>query len=310
MTSQEKLFEFFYILLNKRKTTASFIAGHFGVTTRTVYRWCDSLSMAGIPIITTQGKGGGISLMENYSIDSAVFSDSEKLALSSSLNAIANLAEGDMSDYTRAAEKISSLVSNASDWIKIDFAPWNQAGTERRQIFDTIKNAILSGKQISFDYYGTNQQHVQSRSVQPWQIIFRGQAWYLWGFCNTRMQARFFKLSRIKNIQLSKLKSTVRHENSSDEEGSTVYNQLSEFPMLKIQCIVKNSMLSYLLDEVTNVQILQQKEEEALVQFMFPEAHFALGFFLGFGSAIKILKPKSLAGKIQRECERISRLYK
>ncbi len=266
--------------------------------------------MAGIPIITTQGKGGGISLMENYSIDSAVFSDSEKLALSSSLNAIASLAEGDVSDYKGAAEKISSLVSNASDWIKIDFAPWNQSGTERRQIFDTIKNAILSGTQVTFDYYGTSHLPVQSRSVQPWQIIFRGQSWYLWGWCNTRMQDRFFKLSRIKNIQPSTKKSTVTPQKASAQKSNVFYDQVSSCPILKIQCIIRNSLLSYLLDEVTEVQILRQMEEESTVQFMFPDADFTLGFFLRFGSGLRILRPKRLAGKIQRECERISILYK
>ena len=61
----ENLFELTYILLEKRQVTAGQMAEHFGVSQRTIYRWVDALNLAGVPVYSTKGKGGGIHVSEN-----------------------------------------------------------------------------------------------------------------------------------------------------------------------------------------------------------------------------------------------------
>ena len=58
-----RLFEIIYILLDKKTVTANELAKKFEVSSRTIYRDVEILSGAGIPIYTTQGKGGGIHLV-------------------------------------------------------------------------------------------------------------------------------------------------------------------------------------------------------------------------------------------------------
>ena len=48
----QRMFEIVYILLQKRRVTAKELAEHFEVSTRTIYRDLDALSMAGIPLYT------------------------------------------------------------------------------------------------------------------------------------------------------------------------------------------------------------------------------------------------------------------
>jgi len=72
-----RLFETVYILLNKKITTAKELAEHFGVSQRTVYRDVDALTLAGIPVYTEQGKGGGISLMPSFVLDRSILSERE-----------------------------------------------------------------------------------------------------------------------------------------------------------------------------------------------------------------------------------------
>lgn len=55
----QRLFQIIYILLNKESVTAQELSEKFEVSIRTIYRDIDTLSTAGIPIYTTQGKGGG-----------------------------------------------------------------------------------------------------------------------------------------------------------------------------------------------------------------------------------------------------------
>ncbi len=61
------IFGVFFQLL-KGKRTASEIAQVYEVSTRTIYRYIDALCLAGVPIVSKQGKGGGIYIDENFDI--------------------------------------------------------------------------------------------------------------------------------------------------------------------------------------------------------------------------------------------------
>jgi len=63
-----RLFQILYYILERGKVTATELAEKFEVSVRTIYRDVDSLSSAGIPIYTTQGKGGGIEIAEDFSV--------------------------------------------------------------------------------------------------------------------------------------------------------------------------------------------------------------------------------------------------
>ncbi|MCL2593877.1 MAG: HTH domain-containing protein [Defluviitaleaceae bacterium] len=57
-----RLLELVYILLHRKSVPASELAEQLGVSRRTIYRDIETISMAGIPIYTEKGKGGGVSL--------------------------------------------------------------------------------------------------------------------------------------------------------------------------------------------------------------------------------------------------------
>lgn len=69
-----RLFRIVYYLLDKGKTTAPELAEQFEVSVRTIYRDIDIISSMGIPIYATQGKGGGITLLDNFVLDKSLLS--------------------------------------------------------------------------------------------------------------------------------------------------------------------------------------------------------------------------------------------
>ena len=76
-----RLLEISLVLLNKGTVTAKELAERFDVSTRTIYRDVDILSTAGIPVYTNEGNGGGISILDNYSINKTVLTDGERDSL-------------------------------------------------------------------------------------------------------------------------------------------------------------------------------------------------------------------------------------
>ena len=86
-----RLFEIIYILLDKKTVTANELAKKFEVSSRTIYRDVEILSGAGIPIYTTKGKGGGISILDNFILDKSVISKEEQSAIITALTAMSVL---------------------------------------------------------------------------------------------------------------------------------------------------------------------------------------------------------------------------
>lgn len=61
----DRLFQIVYTLMNQETATCSELAEKFECSTRTIMRDIDKLSIAGMPVYTNKGKGGGISLLSN-----------------------------------------------------------------------------------------------------------------------------------------------------------------------------------------------------------------------------------------------------
>jgi len=73
-----RLFEIVYILLERKTVTAKELASKFEVSTRTIYRDIEILSAAKIPVYANKGKGGGISLLDDYVLDKSILSEEEQ----------------------------------------------------------------------------------------------------------------------------------------------------------------------------------------------------------------------------------------
>lgn len=72
---ESRIFKIIYYLLNKGTATAPELAEKFEVSVRTIYRDMDVISSAGIPIYATQGKGGGITISEDFVLDKSLLSE-------------------------------------------------------------------------------------------------------------------------------------------------------------------------------------------------------------------------------------------
>jgi len=88
-----RLFEIIYILLGQKSVTARELATHFEVSQRTIYRDVDILSLAGIPVYTEKGKGGGISLLPDFVLSKSLLSEGEQSEILSALQGLGGIKE-------------------------------------------------------------------------------------------------------------------------------------------------------------------------------------------------------------------------
>ena len=304
----DQLFEFVYILIDKKRVTAKEMSKRFGVSTRTVYRWMEALSLSGVPVYSLKGRGGGIAISEKFAMDNTVLSEDERLAIVSSVKAFNNLAGNPASAVNvnmKAAEKISGLVSSNTDWLEVDFAPWSPEGSEVRNLFGLLRDSILKKRQISFDYF-TGDGRSEKRIVHPWKLVFRGQSWYLLGWCTSRKAERFFKLTRMRNLVM-----TSKNANIIKDIASSAPAQTSEYsaPLIQIKAKITQEKISYLMDSFICTEIKPLKNGYVNVTFTAPDSPWLCEILLSFGPQIKILSPAKLKNKIAEAAEKISELY-
>jgi len=76
------------LLLNRKIISAPEMSKIFDVSVRTIYRDIETISRAGIPIITETGVKGGISILEDFKIDKYLFSASD---IASTMLALTNI---------------------------------------------------------------------------------------------------------------------------------------------------------------------------------------------------------------------------
>ena len=292
----DQLFELVYVLIDKKQVTAKEMAERFGVSTRTIYRWVDALSVSGIPIYSQNGRGGGIAISEKYALDTKVLSEEERLAIVSSVKALNSLSGNPASVVNaniKAAEKISGLVAKDTDWLEVDFAPWSPEGSSVRQVFGTLRDCILQKKQVVFDYYSGNG-NMEKRTVHPWKLIYKGQAWYLQGCCTTRKAERFFKLTRMQNLEITGRAANITKPASNNNKKIPEYKP----KLITIKAKIFPQKISYLLDTFICTQVVPHKDGTITVTFSVPEEEWIYELLLSFGPNMKIISPKPVREKV------------
>lgn len=191
-----RLFQIVSLLLQKGRMTAPALSRELEVSVRTVYRDIESLCQAGVPIVTEQGQGGGIRLMDGYALDRMLMSPEERERLLLSVRACASAAGEDSEPLV---QKLGALFqTEAPDWLNVDLSRWGQHKRDGR--FDLIRQAIAQKRVLSLRYFGSGGP--TQRRVKPARLCYKG-SWYLQGFCLTRQAFRTFKLSRIAEIFLT-----------------------------------------------------------------------------------------------------------
>lgn len=297
-----------YILLEKKSVTASELAEHFGVSRRTIYRWLDALNLAGVPVVAVKGKGGGISLSEKYTLDKTILTQEEKLEILSGVQALSVLSGKENS----LLSKIKAFTKENADWIKIDFAPWNFKNEEIRPLFAMIKSAILSKKQVEFSYYSSSGEF-SLRKVEPWKIVFRGQAWYFYGFCKNRSEPRYFKLTRIQNLKILNENITESEEKFRKAENQKTVEfglkNYSDFPLIKLKILLDEKYIPYFLDEYKVEKIEDSAfKNKKILEISINETPYLKNLLLSFGSALKVLSPEKIKTEIESEIALMAKL--
>lgn len=293
-----RLFKILYYILENGKVTASELAEKYEVSIRTIYRDIDVLSSAGIPIYATQGKGGGIEISEEFVLKKSLLSEKEQEQILVALKGLENI---DNKYENELLTKLSSLFKmKNTNWIEVDFSNW-QRSNDYNELFADIKSAIINKNIVKFKYFSSNEKET-TREVKPIRLLFKGWDWYLYGFCLLRNDFRYFKLSRIKEIEIYK----NRFEENFDDIILKKEFKNENTVIVKIKFDRKAAFRVY--DEITG-DIKEDENGNLYVDVELPNDYNLYNYIFSFGDAAEVLEPEKTRSKIANMINMMSQKY-
>lgn len=285
-----RLFQIIYILLEKRSMTAGELAERFEVSVRTIYRDIDALCQAGIPIYASQGKGGGISLVDKFVLDKSLLSEKEQDKI---LLALQSLSAVQYPELDEVLSKVSSIFKRDSiSWIEVDFSDWGSE-KNRKEVFSILKDAILAQNVITFSYFNSSGEK-SNRKIEPIKLLFKHKDWYLQGYCLEKEALRTFKINRIANIHITEERCV--HKSSNEY----VTNPTVKVDQEKINLIMKISKEGAyrVYDDFDEENITKNKDGSYTVNISMPKGEWIYNYLLSFGTVLEVLEPQSIRGEI------------
>lgn len=294
-----RLFKILYYVLEKGKVTANELAEKYEVSIRTIYRDIDVLSSAGIPIYATQGKGGGIEIADDFVLKKSFLSENEQEQILIALNGL----ELTNKEYeNELLTKLTALFKTKNtNWIEVDFTNW-QRSKSYDELFKDIKSAIINKNIVSFTYFSSNKKET-SREVKPIRLLFKGWDWYVYAFCLSRNDFRYFKLSRIKEFEI--LSNTF--EDDFDNIVLKKEMEYEETVFVKVKFDRKMAFRVY--DEVSSA-IEEDEDGNLYATVELPNNYNLYNYIFSYGDAAEVLEPKEIRDKIKNIINFMDKKYK
>ncbi len=293
-----RLFRILYYILEKEKVTANELADKFEVSVRTIYRDIDSISSVGVPIFTTQGKGGGIKIDNEFILNKSLFDTNEKEQIIAALQGLEKTNEAYKSELIT---KLSALFKiKNSNWIEIDFTSWGSNNTYQ-DLFNALKTVIINKNIISFSYNSSKAEKI-NRKVKPIRLLFKEQDWYLYAFCLLRNDFRYFKLSRMKDLEVL----AINYEDNF--ENAVLKKELKYENIVNIKLKFDKSVAFRVYDEF-NEAIEEDEKGNLYVEIKIPNNYKLYNYIFSFGSNVEILEPKEIRNQFKNMINEIAKKY-
>lgn len=280
----DRLIGILSILLQRDKVTAAELAEKFEVSRRTIVRDIEALGKAGIPVAASQGRNGGISVMDGFTIDRTLLSEEEMKAVLTGLKSLDSVSES--SRYRQIMDKLDAENSvkalGAGTGIIVDLSVWDKSAVSSK--LEIIKSAMESHKKIGFMYY--SPERTERRETEPYRLVFQWSSWYVWGFCTKRNDYRMFKLTRMTDLSAGESFVPRDIPDYNCDKLRHAYGGIA------VKVRFDSSVKWRLVDEFGAENLAEEKDGSIVMDFTWSDVPSFYSYIAGFREAAEIIAPE------------------
>ncbi|MHA6528954.1 helix-turn-helix transcriptional regulator [Paenibacillus sp. BAC0078] len=195
------------LIESRGRIKASELAEALETSVRSIYRDIDVLAESGIPMVTTPGPKGGISLMEGYTLNLQKLHGEEVINLY--LTGMGIPFDGQTESGLKLKNALLKLektlpaayqedIRKAKTRFYYDDTPW---WNERAELpfLEELRSAVWRCRAIQIKYRKVSG-NLTTRILHPYGLIVKQGDWYLAAYCEAAEELRTFKCERIISV--------------------------------------------------------------------------------------------------------------
>ena len=295
---QESIIAILMKLLAVESITAKELAEDLEISQRTVFRYVDKLNQAHVPVDTTQGRFGGISISPEFKIKANFFTQKEYERLLEILQGF--ILEDEVTESI--INKIKSLKKGKKDFtLKTNqlVVQTNVAEPIKEKIAK-LQECIVLNKVAEISYLDDNGTKT-TRKIEAYSMVQKDGLWYVYAFCLVRQDFRFFKISRIVDLEICSAKFSARRFNV--DASSITTSKLLSKEQIEFVLEVSEKASSHVA-EWLGIENLKH-EEKLTAEGSMPFDDYLVLKILSFGSEVKVLSPEILKQKVVEHAQKI-----
>ncbi len=293
-------------LLSKKMLSATYLASKYEVTTRTIYRYIEELSLSGVPIETVRGASGGFKIMDTFKLAGSFLTTSEYDAVINSLTAIYSEVKGEALESAinklTSAKRGYGAVNVKTGNLVIDAGAWCDSAGYKEKL-SIINDAIDGCKIVEFNYHDRNGEK-SNRCVEPHTIVFKEGMWYVYAWCQAREDFRFFKIGRMTELNVTDRKFSRRIL----PERLPFEGWYNGSDLIDVTLKVDKDAL-FAVEEWLGVENIIKEGNLFLASAKLPDEPSLVGKILSLGKGVKVLSPNSLKNKIKSAIDELKKEY-
>jgi predicted DNA-binding transcriptional regulator YafY len=170
------------VLQARGRVTAAELATELEISERTARRDLEALGMAGVPVYSQAGRGGGWSLIGGARTDLSGLTEGEARTLFLVAGPAAN-ATPEVKDALRKLvralpETFRADAEAAASAVVIDPASWDRISVNTPEHLDALQRAVVDVVQVDLAYESRGGRE-SVRRVHPLGLVVKGTTWYL-----------------------------------------------------------------------------------------------------------------------------------
>ena len=197
----DRLIAVLLLLQQRGRVTTAQVAEALEISPRTARRDLEALGLAGIPVYSMSGRGGGWQLVGGARTDLTGLSQPEVRALFLAAGSV----PGESAEVSSALAKLIRAVpepfraeaATAAESIFVDRAGWwnDHEHPPAPPLLDAVQDALVRGRQLAITYKDRAGQ-ASERTVHPLGLVTKGGWWYL--VTDTERGRRTFRVDRMQ----------------------------------------------------------------------------------------------------------------
>jgi len=305
-----RLLSLLFLLQRRGARTAARLAEELEVSERTLYRDVAALQAAGVPVVTSAGPGGGISLPPTWRtrLDGLTADEASALLFAAVPQALADL--GMFGAAVSARAKLSATLppdlqarlDRVSERFFLDAPSWF-AKRERLEHLAAVARAVWEGRRIALRYGG------RVTPVGPLGLVLKAGAWYLVaevGPARAR-ELRVFRVAKVEEVR-PRAGTVTRPAGFSLASHWVQSARVFEESLLRYPCEVRLTRGAMgLLPRVAPQESLREQLARAgpedaegfrAVSLRLESEEVAASQLLALGEGVEVLAPPSLRAKL------------